>query len=286
MSLPRRPSPDKGLDRRKDRPLVRVEGLGVQRSGRWLVRDVDLTVSRGEIVALIGPNGAGKTTTAKAILGIEAPSAGRVTLARGTRIGYVPQRLAIDWTLPLTVRHLMTLTARHPRAAVERALADLEAWSAAHPGDYAARRAVAVAYLQAGRHEDATAAHEALLAAQPNDLVLLNNLALLYHRAGDPRAMDYARRAYELAPLEPAAIDTLGWILVQDGEVERGLALLREAYVRGGDNPQVRYHIAVALNRLGRTEAARAELQAALTAGREFDGIDQARRLMEQLSGS
>jgi len=176
--------------------------------------------------------------------------------------------------------------ARRHAGDAERALADLEAWSAAHPGDYAARRAVAVAYLQAGRHEDATAAHEALLAAQPNDLVLLNNLALLYHRAGDPRAMDYARRAYELAPLEPAAIDTLGWILVQDGEVERGLALLREAYVRGGDNPQVRYHIAVALNRLGRTEAARAELQAALTAGREFDGIDQARRLMEQLSGS
>ncbi len=123
MRLPLRPS----SDRQEERPLVRVEGLGVRRSGRWLVHDVDLTIHRGEIVALIGPNGAGKTTTAKAILGIEAPSAGRVTVTPGTRIGYVPQRLAIDWTLPLTVRHLMTLTARHSRAAVVRALADLGA---------------------------------------------------------------------------------------------------------------------------------------------------------------
>lgn len=106
-------------------PLVRAAGLGVRRSGRWLVRGVDLSVARGRIVTLIGPNGSGKSTTAKAVLGILPPDEGRVERAPGTTIGYVPQRLAIDPTLPLNVRRLMTLTGRHGEAEVHEALAQV-----------------------------------------------------------------------------------------------------------------------------------------------------------------
>jgi putative PEP-CTERM system TPR-repeat lipoprotein len=176
--------------------------------------------------------------------------------------------------------------ARRDAGEQDPALAGLEAWAAGRPGDYAAQRALAVAYMQQGREEAALAAHEALLAERPEDVVVLNNLALLYDGVGDPRAMELARRAYELAPEEPAAIDTLGWLLVRRGEAERGLALLREAHVRAGDNPAIRYHIAVALSRLGRTEAARSALQGLLDDGRPFDGREDARRLMEELTGS
>lgn len=103
-------------------PLIEVCGLGVHRSGRWLVRDIDLTVSGGEVVTLIGPNGSGKSTTAKAVIGVLAPTVGTVRRAPGLRIGYVPQSLSIDTTLPLSVHRLLTLTARHDRAAVEAAL--------------------------------------------------------------------------------------------------------------------------------------------------------------------
>jgi zinc transport system ATP-binding protein len=106
-------------------PLVEARGLGVERGGRWLVRGVDLTIRPGEIVTLIGPNGSGKSTTVKALLGILAVSAGSVTRRPGLSIGYLPQRLAIDWTMPLTVKRLMTLTGRHPAAAVEAALAEV-----------------------------------------------------------------------------------------------------------------------------------------------------------------
>lgn len=102
--------------------LVAAQGLGVHRGGRWLVRHVDLAIGRGEIVSLIGPNGSGKSTTAKALLGILKPDEGRVRRAPGLRIGYVPQRLSVDWTLPLTVRRLMTLTGRFPDAAIATAL--------------------------------------------------------------------------------------------------------------------------------------------------------------------
>lgn len=92
------------------RPLVSLSNVGVRRSGRWLVRGVDFSVSRGEIVTLIGPNGSGKSTTVKAAIGVIRPDEGKVTRASGLKVGYVPQKLAIDWTLPLTVRRLMTLT--------------------------------------------------------------------------------------------------------------------------------------------------------------------------------
>ncbi|MBB4285315.1 ATP-binding cassette domain-containing protein [Roseospira goensis] len=102
--------------------LVEAHGIGVHRGGRWLVHGIDLTVRRGEIVTLIGPNGSGKSTTAKTVVGVLAPDAGRMWRAPGLRIGYVPQSLAMDQTLPLTVGRLMTLTGRRPRAAVREAL--------------------------------------------------------------------------------------------------------------------------------------------------------------------
>ena len=103
-------------------PLVAARGIGVRRNGRWILRDVDLTVRPGEIVTVIGPNGSGKSTTAKALLGLITPDAGTLERAPGLKVGYVPQTLKIDWTLPLTVRRLMTLTARFSRAEVEAAL--------------------------------------------------------------------------------------------------------------------------------------------------------------------
>ncbi|MFC4624035.1 ATP-binding cassette domain-containing protein [Daeguia caeni] len=91
-------------------PLIALNNAGVCRDGRWLVRNVDLTISSGEIVTLIGPNGAGKSTTAKLALHIIRPDEGEVIHARDLRIGYVPQKIHIDRTMPLTVERLMTLT--------------------------------------------------------------------------------------------------------------------------------------------------------------------------------
>lgn len=105
-----------------DAELLRAEGLGIRRGGRWLVRDVDLVVHKGEIVTLIGPNGSGKSTTAKMILGLLEPDEGRIDLPVTTRVGYVPQSLVIDPTLPLSVKRLMTLTASYRRDEIDTAL--------------------------------------------------------------------------------------------------------------------------------------------------------------------
>jgi zinc transport system ATP-binding protein len=103
-------------------PLVTLREVGIRRSGRWLVRGIDLSVGRGEIVTLIGPNGSGKSTTAKTAIGVLKPDEGRVERMAGLKVGYVPQKLAIDWTLPLTVERLMTLTGPLKTAEIDEAL--------------------------------------------------------------------------------------------------------------------------------------------------------------------
>ncbi len=103
-------------------PLAALEGVGVHRGGRWLVRDVSFAVGRGEIVTLIGPNGSGKTTAAKTLLGIVRPDRGRAVRAPGLRIGYVPQKLMVERTMPLTVTRLMGLTGRRSAGEINDAL--------------------------------------------------------------------------------------------------------------------------------------------------------------------
>ena len=102
--------------------LIALKGAGVRRSGRWLVRGIDLTVAPGEIVTLIGPNGSGKSTAAKVAIGLIRPDEGAVERSPDLTIGYVPQKLEIDRTLPLTVKRLMTISAPQPRAAIDATL--------------------------------------------------------------------------------------------------------------------------------------------------------------------
>jgi zinc transport system ATP-binding protein len=102
--------------------LVSLDNTGVRRGGRWLVRGVTFSIARREIVTMIGPNGAGKSTTARAAIGTLKADEGTVTRIAGLRVGYVPQKLTIDWTLPLTVRRLMTLTGPATEGEVASAL--------------------------------------------------------------------------------------------------------------------------------------------------------------------
>lgn len=103
--------------------LIDVVNLSVKRGSNTLIHDVSLSVSRGEIVTLVGPNGSGKSTTIKAILGILKPDSGTVSSLDSVSIGYVPQKLEINWTMPLSVHRFMRLTKKHSDAAIKRALA-------------------------------------------------------------------------------------------------------------------------------------------------------------------
>lgn len=108
---------------KKPEPLVTLQNAGTYRAGRWLVRGVNLTIDAGEIVTLIGPNGSGKSTTAKMALGILKPDEGNVERRPHLNIAYVPQKLAIHWTLPLTVKRFIRLTGSVSAQEAQEALA-------------------------------------------------------------------------------------------------------------------------------------------------------------------
>jgi zinc transport system ATP-binding protein len=107
--------------------LVTAEDLEVRFGATLALTQVELTVEAGEVVTLIGPNGAGKSTLVRAVLGLIAPSAGRVWRRPGLRIGYLPQRMTIDPVLPLTVGRFLSLarpaSSHEISAALERVAA-------------------------------------------------------------------------------------------------------------------------------------------------------------------
>jgi len=184
--------------------LLRLEGIGVRLGGREILRDVSFTVQPGEFTGLIGPNGAGKTTLLKVILGLQAPTSGRVLLngrarqRRGGRlIGYVPQKLAIDPDMPLRARDVVALGIDGQRlglplpSAARRELVD-EALRATGAEAYADAR---VGELSGGEQQRVMIAHAII--SQPRLLLLDEPLANLDLRSEQGIVAVLARLARE-----------------------------------------------------------------------------------------
>ncbi|MEM9223774.1 MAG: metal ABC transporter ATP-binding protein [Pseudomonadota bacterium] len=103
--------------------LLRGTELSVLLGDRTVLSGVDIAVAQGEIVTVIGPNGSGKSTLLRTLLGILAPRRGLVSHKDGLVVGYVPQRLALDPTMPLSVGRFLNLPQR-ARQADQRAVLD------------------------------------------------------------------------------------------------------------------------------------------------------------------
>lgn len=98
-------------------------GLSVSLGERVVLSNIDIAVREHEIVTVIGPNGSGKSTLLRTLLGILAPRRGTVRRNDGLVVGYVPQRLALDPTMPMSVGRFLNLPRRAPRADRTAALA-------------------------------------------------------------------------------------------------------------------------------------------------------------------
>lgn len=104
--------------------LLEASNLSAGHGGdQAVLENVSLTIRRGEIVTIVGPNGSGKSTLLRSLIGAIKPTGGRVKKMDGLRIGYVPQKLHIDPTLPITVRRFLDLPVRVSNTAAQEALA-------------------------------------------------------------------------------------------------------------------------------------------------------------------
>ena len=134
-------------------------------------------------------------------------------------------------------------------------------WLIENPDDAGARLLLAETYIDEGTFAAAVAQYEMLLEDGSDDPVLYNNLAWSYLQLGDIRARAQAEYAYELAPNDGNVVDTLGWILVSEGDLEMGSLLLRDAHILRPGAPEIVYHLAFALSRTGARDEAIALLE-------------------------
>lgn len=254
--------------------------------------DPDLTVARVALVELLIALGRlANAEESLAVLRQRSPElpvgdrlAGDLAMARGepnaARDHYrrVVERSA-------SPRGVALLYQAHRAAGdLDAAVGLLEDWVEQNPDHVALRRLLGEHLLYTGRLAEARNHMRRVLDRFPEDPVTLNNLALVLQELGEPGALAYAREARRLAPESAAVADTLGWLLVQEGEVPEGLSHLRYAQARDATNPEIRYHLAVALERLGRLDEARIELDRALnpSAG-DFASREQALVLRDRL---
>jgi len=164
-----------------------------------------------------------------------------------------------------------------------KGLVFLDQWSRDNPDDLPALGVLADEYLRTGNLAAARSAYERLLQRSPENVSALNNLAQVAMRQGDKAALGHAERAFQLANGDTAVMDTLGWALVQQGQLDRGIGLLRDARLRDASNPEIRYHFAAALAKAGREAEARSELKGILKDGVAFYELDDARKLEARL---
>ena len=163
------------------------------------------------------------------------------------------------------------------------ALAGLTSWVDGHPDDRLARLALANALIMTKRNSEARAQYELLIAKDPDNVVVLNNLAWLYAAEGDPRSIEYAERAYRLDPASPEVADTLGVILTGSSNNDRALKLLSAAHDKIPSSPETTYHLAVALKNAGKADEARTLLAQLLATTVAFDERPKAETLKQQL---
>jgi putative PEP-CTERM system TPR-repeat lipoprotein len=156
--------------------------------------------------------------------------------------------------------------------------AKLLAWNADNPQDPSGNFMLGSVAIENGRHDAAIERYESVLAVNPQHAPTLNNLAWLYSQRGDERALDYAERAYAAEPNNPAIADTLGWLYVERGDAAKGLPLLTAAAAGLADNPEVQYHLGVALAETGDNANALAAFEIALSKSASFAGRDDAQR--------
>ena len=163
------------------------------------------------------------------------------------------------------------------------ALAVLEARTREQPEDHATLLMLGMYYEAGARYKDAAGAYASFVLANPDNAPVLNNLASLYQRLGDPRAEETAKRAYELDGDRPEVADTYGWILLHNGKVQEGLTLLQQAYVAYPTQAEIGYHVAVGLHKANRNEESIKLLQRLLRENPTFPRAQEAQALLTEL---
>lgn len=92
--------------------IAELENIGLTINKQSILSNINLKLNKGEITTLIGPNGGGKTSTARILLGLLKPTSGKITKNSSIKLGYMPQKIEIDKTIPINARDFLLLSTR------------------------------------------------------------------------------------------------------------------------------------------------------------------------------
>ncbi len=188
--------------------------------------------------------------------------------------------LALGKSSPALLKSLMALSAA---GKGKEAQARAQQWLKENPDDQAVGMYAAETSLVNKDFKSAIALLQDLTKRNPTNPVVLNNLAWAYQQEKDPRALETAEQAFKLAGDNPGVMDTLGWMLVEQGNTARGLPLLQKARGLAPNAPEIHYHLAVGLNKSGDKQGARKELEKLLAQDKPFPQSAEARALLKTL---
>ncbi|RYE73604.1 MAG: tetratricopeptide repeat protein, partial [Oxalobacteraceae bacterium] len=160
--------------------------------------------------------------------------------------------------------------------------ARVASWLKAHPEDNAVRLHFATLSM-ASNNKAAIEQFQAILKQDPNNVGALNNLALALYKEKDPRALEYAEKAATAAPANPAVMDTLGFLLVEKGDVKRGLPYLEKAVAAAPNAVTIRYNLALAQAKSGDKESARKSFEEVIAKGGNSPKVEEAKAMLKTL---
>ncbi len=103
-------------------PLVTLDAIDVEFSGQNVLQNIHLRLYPNSITTIVGPNGGGKSTLLKVLLKLLSPTKGKVTHQKGLKIGYVPQKLHLDPSMPITVQKFLSLKPNTAKTSITEAL--------------------------------------------------------------------------------------------------------------------------------------------------------------------
>ncbi|MDD0822870.1 zinc ABC transporter ATP-binding protein ZnuC [Mannheimia sp. AT1] len=103
-------------------PLISLENIDVSFNGQKALQNINLSIYPNSITTIVGPNGGGKSTLLKVLLKLLTPNSGTVTHQKGLKIGYVPQKLHLDPSMPITVTHFLALKPNTDQKMIDEAL--------------------------------------------------------------------------------------------------------------------------------------------------------------------
>lgn len=163
-------------------------------------------------------------------------------------------------------------------------LKPLEDWLQKNPNDVKMQIVLGTAYQSTGMLDKSINMLESVLQTQSENAVVLNNLSWMYFQKNDPRALQYAEKAHRLRPEIGAITDTLGWLLVQKGNVDKGVEVLKRAVEQSKGAPEIQYHLAVAYEKQGQIGKSRDLLEKVLNVDIQFNDKKEARALLDKIN--